>query len=110
MKKMTAAVLSAALLAAVGSNACAYDKSLPLPDVNTEFKTYMDYRTITDTSSPQYDLQQHAYTDSQGIRRVDGDVCVALGTAYADSCGERFEITLDSGNSFTAVVGDIKAD
>ena len=110
MKKMTAAVLSAALLAAVGSNACAYDKSLPLPDVNTEFKTYMDYRTITDTSSAQYDLQQHAYTDSQGIRRVDGDVCVALGTAYADSCGERFEITLDSGNSFTAVVGDIKAD
>ena len=105
MKKMTAAVLSAALLAAVGSNACAYDKSLPLPDVNTEFKTYMDYRTIT-----EYDLQQHAYTDSQGIRRVDGDVCVALGTAYADSCGERFEITLDSGNSFTAVVGDIKAD
>lgn len=110
MKKMTAAVISAALLAAVGSDACAYDKSLPLPDVNTEFKTYMDYRTITDTSSAQYDLQQHAYTDSQGIRRIDGDVCVALGTAYADSCGERFEITLDSGNSFTAVVGDIKAD
>ena len=74
MKKMTAAVISAALLAAVGSDACAYDKSLPLPDVNTEFKTYMDYRTITDTSSAQYDLQQHAYTDSQGIRRVDGDV------------------------------------
>lgn len=84
-----------------------YDEKL---DLDTSFKTYMDYRTITDTSSAQYDLQQHAYTDSQGIRRVDGDVCVALGTAYADSCGERFEITLDSGNSFTAVVGDIKAD
>lgn len=84
-----------------------YDGKL---DLDTSFKTYMDYRTITDTSSAQYDLQQHAYTDSQGIRRVDGDVCVALGTAYADSCGDRFEITLDSGNSFTAVVGDIKAD
>ena len=58
----------------------------------------------------QYALQQEAYTDSLGIRRIDGDVCVALGTAYAEGCGERFEITLDSGNTFTAIVGDIKAD
>lgn len=86
------------------------EESLPLPGVDTAFKTYMDYRAITDKESVQYDLQQLAYTDSQGIRRIDGDVCVALGTGYADKCGERFEITLDSGNSFTAIVGDIKSD
>lgn len=86
------------------------DETLPLPDVDTDFKTYMDYRAITNTNSVQYDLQQLAYTDSMGIRRIDSDVCIALGTGYADKCGERFEITLDSGNTFTAIVGDIKAD
>ncbi len=107
---ITAGILSAGMLSVFSSDICAGDKSLPLPDVNTQFKTYMDYRAITDKSSIQYELQQQAYTDSQGIRRIGSDVCVALGTAYAQSCGQRFEITLDSGNSFTAVVGDIKAD
>lgn len=111
MKKLYVMICAAAAAsAAVCMNADAQEESLPLPDVNTDFKTYMDYRTITDTSSVQYDLQQDAYTDSMGIRRIGSDVCVALGTGYADSCGERFEITLDSGNSFTAIVGDIKAD
>lgn len=112
MKKLMA--VSAAFIigtsASFSVSAKTAEKSLPLPDVNTEFKTYMDYRTITDTSSVQYVMQKQAITDSQGIRRINGDVCVALGTGYAESCGERFEITLDSGNTFTAVVGDIKAD
>ncbi|MCM1524667.1 MAG: hypothetical protein NC120_09450 [Ruminococcus sp.] len=111
MKKLKAVILPALIFsAAAGANAHAYEESLPVPDVNTDFKTYMDYRAITDTGSVQYDLQKQAYTDSQGIRRIDEDVCVALGTAYATDCGERFEITLDSGNIFTAIVGDIKAD
>lgn len=106
---MNKIILAAA--AAVAANiAFTQPESLPIPDVETDFKTYMDYRAITDISSVQYAMQQEAYTDSQGIRRIDGDVCVALGTAYSDSCGDRFEIFLDSGNTFTAVVGDIKAD
>ena len=84
---------------------------LEVPEgIDTSFKSYMDYRTITVRSSDQYRLQQKAYTDDDGIRRIDDDVCVAVGTAYADRCGIRLEITLDSGESFTAVVGDIKAD
>ncbi len=117
MKKyLTAASAAISLFSLFVSSGCVLadeavsEESLPLPDVNTEFKTYMDYRAITDTCSVQYDLQQEAYTDSLGIRRIGSDVCVALGTGYASGCGERFEITLDSGNSFTAVVGDIKAD
>ena len=111
MKKIPA--LTAALITAVSFTSffvSADEDSLPLPDVDTDFKTYMDYRAITDTDSVQYDMQLEAYTDGLGIRRIGTDVCVALGTGYADSCGERFRITLDSGNSFTAVVGDIKAD
>lgn len=103
-------IISAAAAASAASEASDVRRSLPLPDIDTDFKTYMDYRMITDTGSVQYDLQQEAYTDSQGIRRIGSDVCVALGTGYTEGCGERFEITLDSGNSFTAVVGDIKAD
>ncbi len=110
MKKFIFAAAAAAALILSGLCAYAEEESLPVPDVNTDFKTYMDYRTIKDKDSIQYDLQQQAYTDSQGIRRIDDDVCVALGTAYAKNCGERFEITLESGNTFTAVVGDIKAD
>lgn len=77
---------------------------------DSSFKAYMDYRCITDTSSTQYDMQQQAYTDSRGLRRIDDDYCVALGTGFTDGCGDRFTIYLDSGYSFTAVVADVKSD
>ncbi len=77
---------------------------------DSSFKAYMDYRCITDISSVQYALQQQAYTDERGFRRIGDDYCVALGTGLTDGCGERFLISLDSGYSFTAIVSDIKAD
>jgi len=77
---------------------------------DSSFKAYMDYRCITDTSSVQYSLQQQAYTDERGFRKIGDDYCVALGTGITSGCGERFLITLDSGYSFTAIVSDIKAD
>lgn len=107
---MSESFIFAALTAVMAAVSSIGSGSLPLPDVDTGFKTYMDFRTITDTTSVQYDMQQSAYTDERGIRRIGDDVCVAMGTAYADSCGKRFYICLDSGNSFTAVIGDIKAD
>ena len=77
---------------------------------DSSFKAYMDYRCITDTGSLQYEIQQQAYSDERGFRRVGDDYCVALGTGITDGCGERFLITLDSGYSFTAIVSDVKAD
>ena len=79
-------------------------------DFDSSFKAYMDYRCITDTGSVQYQLQQQAYTDDRGFRRIGDDYCVALGTGLTSGCGERFLITLDSGYSFTAIVSDVKAD
>ena len=70
----------------------------------------MDYRCITDTSSVQYEMQQQAYTDGRGFRKIGDDYCVALGTGFTSGCGERFIIYLDSGYSFSAVVADVKAD
>ena len=77
---------------------------------DSSFKAYMDYRCITDTDSIQYELQQEAYTDERGFRRIGDDYCVALGTGITDGCCERFLITLDSGYSFSAIVSDVKAD
>lgn len=86
------------------------DEILEIPDIDNSFKGFMDYRTISDTSSVQWDLQQLAYTDENGMRKIGDDYCIALGTYYAKNCGDRFEIVLDTGLTFTAIVGDIKAD
>lgn len=77
---------------------------------DSSFKTYMDYRCITDASSVQYELQQQAYTDERGFRRIGDDYCVAMGTGITSGCGERFIVTLESGNSFSVIIADIKAD
>jgi hypothetical protein len=79
-----------------------------LPSVDTQFKAYMDYRTITDKKSPQWRLRELAYTDDYGFRRIVNDYVVALGTYYSKEVGERFRITLDTGVSFTVITGDIK--
>ena len=80
-------------------------------EYDTAFKAYMDYRTITDTSSEQYAIQQNAWTDSRGLRRSCDDYLVAMGTGWlTEGCGDRFQVTLESGSVFTVRVGDIKAD
>lgn len=81
-----------------------------IPSGDTAFKSYMSYRAITNTRSAQYKLQQRCWTDDEGLRRLGDDYVIALGTYYADYIGERFKITLDTGESFTAVVGDFKAN
>ena len=81
-----------------------------VPGGNTAFKTYMDYRAITNTQSPQYKLQDSCWTDENGLRRYGDDYVIAVGSYFADHVGERLEITLDSGEEFTAIVGDFKAD
>ena len=79
-----------------------------VPKIDTDFKSYMDYRCITNTSSAQYKLQQEAETDENGLRTVDGYYMIAVGTYYSETVGDKFKVTLDSGESFRAVVGDIK--
>jgi hypothetical protein len=87
-----------------------FTESMSVPDGDTSFKSYMDYKCITDSNSPQYKLQGECWTDKNGLRRFGDDYVIAVGSYYAESVGERLEITLDSGEEFTAVVGDFKAD
>lgn len=81
-----------------------------IPNYDTSFKTYMDYRCITDKASAQYMLQMEAYTDDMGLRKYEDHYIVAMGTYYSNNVGDTFRITLDNDISFNVIVGDIKAD
>lgn len=81
-----------------------------IPNYDTSFKTYMDYRCITDKTSAQYMLQIEAHTDDMGLRKYEDHYIVAMGTYYSDNVGDTFKITLDNDTSFNVIIGDIKAD
>lgn len=82
-------------------------ESLELPQGDCSAFLYMDYRAITDTASKQWELQQFAWTDSDGFRRIGDDYCVALGTYYGE-IGDRFIVTTDKGNSYSVIMSDAK--
>lgn len=84
--------------------------SMDLPNVSGEKKTFMDFRSITRAGSAQLALQERAYTDSQGFRRVADYYMVALGTYYVESIGDTYIITFADGSEIRAIVGDVKDD
>jgi|InofroStandDraft_1065614.scaffolds.fasta_scaffold05138_5 hypothetical protein len=87
--------------------------SMDVPDSdssNTGFKSYMDYRAITNKRSDQYQFQQEAITDENGFRVYDDCKMVAMGTYYVDKIGDKFRITLEDDTVFYAIAGDVKSD
>ncbi|HUM44670.1 MAG TPA: hypothetical protein PKI14_17130 [Fervidobacterium sp.] len=84
---------------------------LELPEeADGKFKTYMDYRKITDKSSKQWELQQLAWTEERGFRKIGEHFLVAVGTFYADEVGKELLIEFEDGQQIKAIVGDIKQD
>ena len=82
---------------------------LPLPsEVKGDFKTYMDYKTITNKTSKQWALQQLCETNEDGFRIFNGKYVVAVGTFYAQEVGKELIVTLESGKKLPVIVGDIK--
>ena len=75
-----------------------------------DFKSYMPYTAITNRSSKQYKLQQQASTDKDGIRCIDSKPMVAVGTGWGVKVGDTVLIKCENGNSFKAIIGDIKAN
>lgn len=75
------------------------------------FKSFMDYRTITSTSSKQYILQSsHAETGKHGIRMVNGRYCLAIGSHFTSDIGQYFDLILANGTIIQCVLADQKAD
>lgn len=78
---------------------------------NSGFKSFMDYRTITNTDSQQYKLQQYyAETGEYGIRMADSRYIVAIGTYFTSDVGQYFDIILENGTVIPCILGDQKAD
>ena len=78
--------------------------------ITSGFKSYMPYTAITSKSSPQYKLQQIAYTGTYGIRQYDNRYCVAIGTGFNADIGTYFDLILANGTVIPCIVADIKAD
>lgn len=77
---------------------------------DNSFKSYMDYRTITDTTSKQYELQKQADTDKYGMRMIDDKYCVAVGSYYTTSVGQVIDIIMQNGSIIHCIVADLKQD
>lgn len=78
---------------------------------NGSMKSYMSYRAITNTRSKQYQLQQQAVTDpNTGVRTINGDYCIAIGSGWGYGIGTKVLVTLQGGKTFNAIVADAKAD
>lgn len=81
-----------------------------VPSVSTHVKYCTDYRFYNLWYTPHYRLQQVAWTDELGMRRYGDDYLVALGSYYSTNIGDRFEVTLDTGKTFTVMLADGKWD
>jgi hypothetical protein len=80
-------------------------------DTSGRTKTYMDYKTVTDKSTPQYALlnSERAITKN-GFRMYNGYYCVALGSYYGRTIGTKYYITLSNGRTIRCILGDQKKD
>lgn len=74
---------------------------------HTSFKSYMDYRMITNTKSIQYKMIRQGFKAKKGLMYKGDYVAIALGSRYG-TYGDRFRITLDTGETFKAIKVDEK--
>lgn len=72
------------------------------------FKSFMDYRMITDTTSKQWSLQKQAYTQN-GFRQIDKYTLVAISSMYGN-VGDTLTITFEDNQVLEIIIGDIKAN
>ena len=84
-------------------------KEKKLPANFGAFKSYTDYRCLS-RSSAQWKLQEQAYTDENGLRKIDDCYLVALGSYYGTTIGTRYTVTLSTGKQFNIILCDVKAD
>lgn len=73
------------------------------------FKSYTDYRCLS-RSSAQWKLQEQAYTDENGLRKIGDAYLVALGSYYGTTIGTRYTVTLSTGKQFNIILCDVKDD
>lgn len=97
-----------------GSDDYCVDNKFDISDLkNTSSKTYtgvFEWRWDRQVvMKPMYEKVE-TYIDEDGFLRTGNDYIVALGTYFGKRKGTRYLITLENGTSFTAMLGDTKAD
>jgi hypothetical protein len=73
------------------------------------FKSYTDYRCLS-RDSAQWKLQEQAYTDENGFRKIGDAYMVALGSYYGTTLGTKYTVTLSNGSIFQVILCDCKKD
>lgn len=83
----------------------------PVPSNVGKFKSYTNYQILSKDSKQWTKIQcnENAYTDENGLRKVDEYYCVAMGSYYAKNLGDLFEIQTEGG-LFKVIICDFKAD
>lgn len=84
-------------------------KEKKLPANFGAFKSYTDYRCLS-RSSAQWKLQEQAYTDENGLRKIEDCYLAALGSYYGTTIGTRYIVTLSTGKQFNIILCDVKDD
>lgn len=121
MKKLISIILSLLIMTSITAQAQYVEyTSMEVPNYNSSFKAWEDYRCITDKSSDNYKfINQWGWVDGDGFLRCDGErdfginddyYIVAMGSYYATEIGTKFRITTDTGRVFYVALGDQKAD
>ncbi len=72
-------------------------------------KSWMGYN-LFGSGTDQYKLQQLAETDRNGLRKVEGRYCVAIGSHFGTAIGQKFDLILENNVVIPCVMGDQKAD
>ena len=90
-------------------------QNVPLPEnIDTNTFRCMDYRTITDLESWQYEIQKLSTTNENGLRVYNyggkNYYTVALATAYGIDLGNAYEVELENGTIFNIVHAEYKHD
>lgn len=119
MKKLLAILFAVTTLNTASASATEYI-DISTPNIDSSFKTYMDYRTITSQSSDQYKyIDRWGWSDYDGFMRCDGErdlgitddyYLIAMGSHYGTEIGSKYRITTDTGNIFYGCLADQKDD
>ena len=80
-----------------------------VPSINTNFKSYT-YYALLNKSSIQWKLQELAYTDENGLRKIGNYYLAAMGSYYSTTIGDMFRLTTDTGAVFDIILCDAKDD
>lgn len=82
---------------------------LQFDGLSSNWYVYMDLDAITNPTTPQYERKKLYWLSSQGLWCCGNDYVVAMGSAWGE-VGTRYEVTTNTGNRYTVVIGDTKAD